>query len=83
MQLMAAIFYPFVGLINQAETPSHSQANKLYGNPRKVLKFTYCEAATPRYQKNKLILAELGMHISSQSSFCIQTLTRTITFLSK
>ena len=42
MQLMAAIFYPFVGLINQAKTPSHSQANKLYGNPRKVLKFTYC-----------------------------------------
>ena len=32
---------PFVGLINQAKTPSHSQANKLYGNPRKVLKFTY------------------------------------------
>ena len=41
MQLMAAIFDPFVGLINQAKTPSHSQANKLYGNPRKVLKFTY------------------------------------------
>ena len=41
MQLMAAIFYPFVGLINQAKTPSHSRANKLYGNPRKVLKFTY------------------------------------------
>ena len=45
MQLMAAIFYPFVGLINQAKTSSHSQANKLYGNPRKVLKFTYCQKA--------------------------------------
>ena len=61
MQLMAAIFYPFVGLINQAKTRSHSQANKLYDNPRKVLKFTYWHPKSLRWQ-NHPIFQELQVN---------------------